>query len=60
MGSLIIVLLWLAMLVGLITGWVLNIIWMVNQQVWIWSGESILSIVGVLVVPLGALMGYIH
>lgn len=60
MATIIGVLLWLAIVVGMGYGWVLNIIWIVDQQVWIWSGESILSIAGVLVVPLGALMGYIN
>lgn len=60
MATIIGVLLWLVMVVGLIYGWILNMFWIVNQQAWIWSGESILSIVGVLVVPLGAMMGYIH
>lgn len=60
MATIIGALIWLGMLIGLGYGWVINIIWMVEQQVWIWSGESILSIIGVFIVPLGALMGYLH
>ena len=52
--------LYLSFLVTLIYGWVINIYWIVEQQVWIWSGESILSIVGVFIVPLGTVMGYVH
>ena len=52
--------LWLGIVVGMGYGWVINIIWIVDQQIWIWSGESIISIIGIFIVPLGTLVGYIH
>jgi len=60
MGVIIMGLLWLAMVIGLGYGYIINIVWMVQQQTWLWNGESILSIVGVIIPPLGIIMGYVH
>ena len=53
--------LWLTFTIGLIWGWVLNIIWIFNQETLITNGETIISIIGVLLAPIGAIMGlFVH
>jgi len=60
MGAIIMGLLWLAMVIGLGYGYIMNIVWMVQQQTWLWNGESILSTIGAFIPPLGVIMGYVH
>lgn len=46
---------------ALIYGWVMNIIWIATQQSLIWNGEAILSVVGIFIAPLGAILGlFVH
>ena len=45
----------------MVYGWVMNIAWIFNQENIILSGEIIISIVGIFVVPLGSIMGlFVH
>lgn len=61
MGNVIGALLMISLVVTLIWGWILNIIWIVDQQVIVWSGEMIISAIGIFVVPLGSIMGlFVH
>lgn len=61
MGNLFGVLLAISLVVAFIWGWISNIIWIVDQQVIVWSGEMIISAVGIFVVPLGSIMGlFVH
>ena len=61
MGNIIGALLMISLVVGLIWGWILNIIWIIDQQVIAWSGEMIISAIGIFVVPLGSIMGlFVH
>lgn len=41
----------------MVYGWWMNIIWILNQENIIASGEMIISIIGIFVAPLGAIMG---
>jgi len=61
MGIIIGAFIYLALVIGLIYGWVLNIIWLFNKEVLVSSGEIIISIIGILIVPLGSIMGlFVH
>ena len=54
-GSLI--LFWLSVVLALITGYITNIIYIFNIGQLTLAGETILSIIGVFIPPLGALHG---
>ena len=41
-------------------GWIVNIVWMLQQTPFIADVEGILSIIGVFIAPLGAIMGWLH
>lgn len=61
MGNLIGVLLVISLVVAFAWGWIINIIWILDQQVIVWSGEMIISAVGILAAPLGSIMGlFVH
>lgn len=61
MGNLIGALLMVTLVITLSWGWILNILWIVDQQVFVWSGEMIISVVGIFAVPLGSIMGlFVH
>ena len=51
---------YLAFVGAIIWGWISNIIWLIQLDNLVWNGEQILSVVGVVVAPLGALMGFLH
>jgi len=38
-------------------GWILNIMYLVNMEVFVWSAKTIIGVGGVFVVPVGAVMG---
>lgn len=48
----------LALVVGFVYGWVANIITLVNTETLTMSGETIARVIGIVVGPLGAVMGY--
>lgn len=61
MRCLIGVLLMISLVVTFIWGWILNILWIVDQQAIVWSGEMIISAIGIFVAPLGSIMGlFVH
>lgn len=61
MRCLIGVLLMISLVVTFIWGWILNILWIVDQQAIVWSGEMIASAIGIFVAPLGSIMGlFVH
>lgn len=61
MGNIFGALLMFSLVVAFVWGWILNILWIVDQQVIVWSGEMIISAVGIFVAPLGAIMGlFVH
>jgi len=47
----------IASVVTMMYGWILNIIWITQQTIIVWSGEMIISAVGIFIVPLGVIMG---
>jgi vacuolar-type H+-ATPase subunit I/STV1 len=59
MGQIVGALALFAVVVGFIGGWIANIVWLIGQEL-VFNMEQVLSIVGIVVVPLGALMGYLH
>ncbi len=61
MTEIIMALTWLVVALGLMWGWILNIMWIVNQTPLEMSGETIVSIIGIFVAPLGSIMGlFVH
>jgi len=51
---------WLAVTVAAITGWVFNLINVIHSPaISQWGGLHIVRAIGILVAPLGALMGFI-
>lgn len=44
---------------GMIAGWIMNIVWLIKQDL-TWTVEQGLSVVGIFIAPLGALLGWIH
>ena len=53
-----IVFLWIALVIAGVVGWVLNIVDLFGSQIFPLTGETILRIVGIFIVPLGAILGY--
>ena len=43
-----------------IYGWIINIVWMLQQTPFVANIEGVLSIIGVFIAPLGAIMGWLH
>lgn len=52
------ILIWLVIVLALGIGWVMNIIAIMHSDFGRLSGVLVLRVVGIFVVPLGALMGY--
>lgn len=51
--------LYLAIAIVAVVGWVRNLLWVLEQEV-ITNTEVIVSFIGIIIAPLGAVMGYIH
>ena len=49
----------LVLAMSIIAGWVMNIVWLIGQEL-VFNAEQLLSILGVVMFPLGALMGWLH
>lgn len=56
-NSLTVALLWLALIVTGIIGWVMNIVAIFHSNFSVISGELVLRVIGVFVAPLGSIMG---
>lgn len=58
-GSIIlgVLLFWASIVVTLIAGWINNIIWLFHIDKFSWSGEQIISVIGVFLAPIGAVHG---
>ena len=39
-------------------GWILNLLALINMEVWVWSAKTLIGIGGVFVPPIGVIMGY--
>lgn len=59
-GVFVIVALYVALIGTIVTGYVYNIVWLVKLPAMLWNPEQVLSVVGIVIPPLGALMGYLH
>ena len=59
MGQIIVGIIGIGLFIGSIAGWVMNVAWLIGQEV-VWNMEQVLSVLGVVMVPLGALMGWLH
>ncbi len=51
--------LWAFAVIGMFIGWVLNIVALLNIEMFIWSGIQILRIIGIFIFPLGGVLGWI-
>jgi hypothetical protein len=58
MGTIIAGLLYITIIIGVIYGWVMNIVHLVQNEVVWTSGMSVGRIIGIFVAPLGAVLGY--
>lgn len=38
-------------------GWINNIVSLFSVEVWTWTGQTIISLVGIPIAPLGAILG---
>ncbi len=47
------------MMIGIVGGWVMNIVWLFGQDL-VWNMEQVLSVLGIVMAPLGAVMGWLH
>lgn len=59
MPAVILVVFWLALVVGIVWGWISNVINIMSYETLEMTGLLIVQIIGVFLVPLGALMGWI-
>jgi len=57
MGKIITLVMLLGFFGSMVYGWVMNIIHLVNMEVWIWSAKTIIGIGGVFIAPIGSIMG---
>lgn len=57
MGKIIGALVVVGMLISIAVGWVLNLLALINMEVWVWSAKTIIGIGGVFIVPVGSIMG---
>ena len=52
---------YLVFMVGLIGigiyGWIVNLLALINMEVWVWSAKTIIGIGGIFVPPVGIIMG---
>ena len=58
MGKLIELLIVAALVLGLVIGWTLNIVAIVNMDS-VFSGMGVVRVIGIFIAPLGAVLGYI-
>jgi len=56
-NSLTVALLWLAIIVAALVGWVMNIVAIFHSNFSSITGELVLRVIGVFVAPLGSIMG---
>lgn len=43
--------------VACVVGYIINIVALFSYEPWVWSGQTIIGIVGIFVAPLGSIMG---
>ena len=47
------------LMLSIIYGYVVNVIWLIRQEL-TWTVEQVVSLIGIFIAPLGALMGWLH
>lgn len=50
----------IGLFIAFIYGYIVNIIWLLQQTPFVADIEAILSIIGIFIAPLGAIMGWLH
>ena len=58
-GPLTLIVVWLSIVVGFVSGWVMNILNLLGIETLTYTVQEVLMIVGVVFFPLGALMGWL-
>ena len=49
----------LLLFAAFVYGWVVNLIWVIQQDI-TWTTEQAVSVIGIFLGPLGAIMGWMH
>lgn len=57
LGALFIILCMVGFMVTMGVGYISNIVWIINQDTILMTGEMIISIIGVIILPLGIIHG---
>ena len=56
-GGLLVVGSYIALVLGLIVGWIMNIVALTSVEPWAWTTNTLLGVIGIFVPPLGSIMG---
>lgn len=60
MGQIIGAIVAVSFVIALLYGYIVNIIWLLQQTPFVANIEAVLSIIGIFIAPLGVIMGWLH